>query len=226
MPTASFGSGELSTEFDGGFHVGGVRFFGRVEQTEIPVSSRNSDLSNPSVALGMLRDSLEAAHVRVLQPHVPKILCARCLPEIDPPVIGAQAIDVVDVVWRPFASDHEPYESVGCNRRVVHYKAKMSVLVGAPCTLSCITAVPPRSNVRSSLPPKIAGFCVVVEDRPHELSREIVAWLCAAWYRFVSHPIVSFRSAWSGLVESVVSALPVRPSWFSPSVLASGECRA
>lgn len=195
---------KLFVEFKRRFLIGGVCFFRRFEVAEFVGLSVHHDPRAPLFPEGTY--ALISTSVVFVALHVTAILRVTGWAKVSPPHVPAVSAFMVNAIIRPDALHNEISDSVRSVTRPVYADDSVSIPITGFLTSSNGTGFGPAGLIH--LPSQDACERVVVQDTPHVFGREVVARVCVACDRLISHLVMPL-TRWSGPGEGVSSAFPV-----------------
>lgn len=150
--------------------VGGVRLFRGIKPSEVHnLSVHLYSRTRPPVCDGYTKQAAKVSGLGVAQ--VLAVLRVRGGAQVGPPVVIAHAVDVVDLVWRPFARHVQPCQAVNEVKTLVNSCDQVALTVCAPGYFPCLVAAPVAGLETSS---EEAGNRVVVESVPQAFGGEMI----------------------------------------------------
>lgn len=156
----------------------------------------------PCLVFGVPSDADNASPIPFVVPSIECVLQVRRWPKVSPSIVAIVCIAVINVKCRP-CSGHDQIGEAAREILVAVYADNHSMASNlAAGDLPGETGICRLANILPPPPPEHARFRVVIQDRPHILGREVVAWFALGCRVVVSHlAALQWLRGWLGAVE-------------------------
>ena len=142
-----------------------VREFGRIERSDVATAAVQANRRRAAMSRSAHTEK-SSGSVPVWSPLVLRVLLRPCFTQIRPSVVGPIAVDVIDLLIRPFPRHVEPREAMQAEMLAADWKVQIALSVVRANSIASTTTIAVNQSCESS------AFWAVVEQATQNVGRE------------------------------------------------------